>query len=209
MSQVRVLIVADHPVVVSGCKALLSADPSIEASEAADGNSGYSAYFAQPPDAALIDINLSDDSGLELCRRILSRDPEARIAIFSMNENLFFAVRAIEAGAKGYIGMHDDPMLFVEAVRRIAQGDFYLRPEVARDIAFNRAIPAALQIAGLNARELEILRLVGAKHSIVEIAEILKISPKTAANNSTILKQKLGARSLAELMRIALDSKLV
>jgi len=162
VDQVRVLIVADHPVVASGCKALLATDSSIKIDEAPDGNSGYSAYFAPPPDVALIDINLSGASGLDLCRRILLRDTEARIAIFSMNENLFFAARAIEAGAKGYMSMHDDPMLFVEALRCVAQGGLYLSPEVARAVAFNRATPAALQIAGLSLRELEILRLIGA-----------------------------------------------
>ena len=205
----RVLIVADHPVVVSGCKALLAVDSSIEVDEAANGNDGYSAYFAKRPDVAAIDINLSGTSGIELCRRILSHDPEARVAIFSMNENPFFATRAIEAGAKGYIDMHNDSAMFVEALRRIAQGGFYLRPEVARDVALNRNIPAALQIAGLNARELEILRLIGGNHSVAEIARVLNISPKTTANNCTALKRKLGVRSSAELMRIALDFRLI
>lgn len=204
----RVLIVDDHPVVISGCKALLGTDPSIEVGEALDGNSGYSAYFAFKPDVAVIDINLPGISGLELCRRILLRDPDARIAIFSMNDDSIFASRAIEAGAKGYIAKNDDPLLFVAALQRIAKGGVYLQPEMANEIAFNRTGADSGKLAGLNARELEILRLFAAGRTVVEIADILEISPKTAANNCTALKQKLGTRSSVELIRLAVDSKL-
>ena len=74
----RVLIVDDHPIVVSGCRALLSAEPAIEVVDAADGEAGYLAYFAEQPDVAVIDINLPGVSGLEVCRRILQRDPQAQ-----------------------------------------------------------------------------------------------------------------------------------
>lgn len=199
----RVLIVDDHPIVISGCKALLGVDPAIEVVAAADGESGYSAYFAQRPDVAVIDLNLPGVSGLELCRRILRRDPEARLVIFSMNDDPVFAARAIEAGAKGYIAKNDDPLLFVDAVRRIAEGGVYLRPEMARDVAFIRAAPGASQLAALNARELEILRLLASGNTMAQIAHILNVSYKTVANNCTVLKQKLGARSAMDLMRIA------
>lgn len=199
----RVLIVDDHPIVISGCKALLGVEPAIEVIAAADGESGYSAYFAQRPDVAVIDLNLPGVSGLELCRRILRRDPEARLVIFSMNDDPVFAARAIEAGAKGYIAKNDDPLLFVDAVRRVAEGGVYLRPEMARDVAFIRAAPGASQLAALNARELEILRLLASGNTMAQIAHILNVSYKTVANNCTVLKQKLGARSAMDLMRIA------
>jgi two-component system, NarL family, invasion response regulator UvrY len=206
---VRVLIVDDHPVVVSGCKALLAAEPNIEVLDAADGKTGYSVYFAHRPDVAVIDLNLPGVSGLELCRRILRRDQSAQLVIFSVNEDSFFASRAIEAGAKGYIAKSDDPVLFLDAVRRIANGGVYLHPEMASEIAFNRSQSGMGRVSGLNARELEILRLLASGNAILEIAEILNLSYKTVANNCTTLKQKLGARGVAELVKIAVDSKLV
>ena len=104
----RVLIVDDHPVVVSGCKALLAAEPNIEVLDAADGKSGYSAYFAHRPDVAVIDLNLPGVSGLELCRRILRRDETAQLVIFSVNEDSFFASRAIDIrDAEGVAARHD------------------------------------------------------------------------------------------------------
>jgi DNA-binding NarL/FixJ family response regulator len=203
----RVLIVDDHPIVVSGCKALLGVEPAIEVVDAADGEAGYLAYFAEQ-DVAVIDINLPGVSGLEVCRRILQRDPQARLIIFSMNDDPIFAVRAIEAGAKGYIAKNDDPLLFADAVRRVAAGDVYLRPEMAREVAFIRVGSGSNPLSQLNARDLEILRLLAAGNSMAQIAHILNVSYKTVANNCTALKHKLGARSAMDLMRIAVDSSI-
>jgi two-component system invasion response regulator UvrY len=203
---VRVLIVDDHPIVVSGCKALLAAEPGIEVFAAADGESGHAAYFADRPDVAIIDLNLPGIPGLELCRRILEGDPAARVVIFSMNDDPVFAARAIEAGAKGYIAKNDDPLLFVDAVRRVAAGGVYLRPEMARDVAFLRVTPAARQLSQLNARELEILRLLALGNTMAQVAHVLNVSYKTVANNCTALKHKLGARSAMDLMRIAVGA---
>ena len=203
----RVLIVDDHPIVVSGCKALLAAQEPIEVFEAADGASGYAAYFAHRPDVAVIDLNLPGQSGLELSRRILQKEPGARLILFSMNDDPVFAARAIEAGAKGFIAKNDDPLLFAGAVRQVFNGGVYLHPDMARGIAFLRKGTNSSKITELSARELEILRLIAAGKTMAEIADALNISYKTVANNSTQLKQKLGARNAAELMRIALDAK--
>jgi two-component system, NarL family, invasion response regulator UvrY len=205
---VRVLVIDDHPIVVSGCRALLESDPTITVFDATDGNSGYAAYFAHEPDVALIDMNLPGLSGLEVCRRILQRQPDARIVVFSMNDDPVFAARAIEAGAKGYVAKNDDPLLLAEAVRRVAEGGAYLHPEMAREIAFLRAGSNASRVSDLSPRELEILRLLAKGKTMAEIADLLHVSYKTVANNCTQLRQKLGARSAMDLMRIAIDSNL-
>jgi two-component system invasion response regulator UvrY len=202
-SKMRVLIVDDHPVVVSGCKALLGS--AIEVFSAADGHSGYSAYFVHRPDVAVIDLNLPGVSGLELCRRILQADSQARVVIFSMNDDPVFAARAIEAGAKGYIAKNYDPLLFVDAVRCVADGSVYLNPEMAREVAFLGVRAGAGQLSTLSARELEILRLLASGNTMAQIAHGLNVSYKTVANNCTVLKHKLGARSPMDLMRFAMD----
>jgi two-component system, NarL family, invasion response regulator UvrY len=204
----RVLIIDDHPIVASGCRALLESDPTIEVFDARDWDSGYAAYFGRQPDVALIDLNLPGVSGFEVCRRILQRQPEARIIIFSMNDDPVFAARAIEAGAKGYIAKSDDPLLLAEAVRRVAEGGGYLHPDMAREIAFLRVGSNASRVSDLSARELEILRLLAKGKTMAEIADALRVSYKTVANNCTQLRQKLGARSAMDLMRIAIDAKL-
>ena len=88
----------------------------------------------------MIDLDLRA-VGLKLSRRILRGNPEARLVIFSMNDDPVFAARAIEVGAKGYIAKNDDPLLFVDAVHRVAEGGIYLRPEMAREVAFIHSAP--------------------------------------------------------------------
>ena len=202
----RVLIVDDHPIVISGCRALLETDPGVEVVEAEDSASGFAAFFDHSPDVAVIDINLPGLSGLELMRRILERAPEARLVVFSMNDDPVVAARAIQAGAKGYIAKNDDPALFAEAVRVVAKGGLYLHPEMARQIAFLRSGSNADAISSLSPRELEILRLLAAGRTMAQIADLMNVSYKTIANNCTQLKQKLGARCAMDLMRIALGA---
>src|ERR1700684_3852685 len=103
LKSVRVLIVDDHPIIVSGCRALLEGEPEIEVVEAQDGAAGFVAYFDHKPDVGVVDINLPGYSGLELLRRILEREPEARLVIFSMNDDPTVAPRAIEGGGQGDI----------------------------------------------------------------------------------------------------------
>ena len=204
----RVLIVDDHPIIASGCRALLETSSSVEIVEASDAKAGFGAFLAHKPDVAIIDINLPDYSGLELLRRILQREPDARLIIFSMNDDPVIASRAIEAGAKGYIAKNDDPSLFADAVKSVAEGGTYLHPAMARQIAFLRAGANATMVSSLSGRELEILRLIAAGRTMAQIADALNVSYKTIANNCTQLKHKLGARTAMDLMRIALDAKL-
>ena len=204
----RVLIVDDHPIIASGCRALLEIVPGVEVYESADARAGLASFLAHKPDVTVIDINLPDYSGLELLRRILQREPEARLIIFSMNEDPVIAARAIEAGAKGYITKNDDPSLFAGAVGTVAAGGNYLHPAMARQIAFLRAGSNATMVSSLTGRELEILRLIAVGRTMAQIADAMNVSYKTIANNCTQLKHKLGARTAMDLMRIALETKL-
>jgi two-component system, NarL family, invasion response regulator UvrY len=208
LKHLRVLIVDDHPIVITGCRALLQTDPRVEVLEAQDGAAGFAAFLDERPDVAVIDINLPGLSGLELLRRILDRVPEARLIVFSMNDDPVVAARAIEAGAKGYIAKNDDPTLFAEAVRAVANGGLYLHPDMARQIAFLGSSANVNALSNLSHRELEILRLLAAGRTMAQIADLLNVSYKTVANNCTQLKQKLGASSAMDLMRIALGARI-
>src|ERR1700742_1369300 len=97
----RVLIVDDHRIVASGCRALLADDAGIEILEASDAESGEQVFLAEEPDICVLDINLPTVSGFELARRILTHSASARIIMFSMNDDPVFAARAIDVGAKG------------------------------------------------------------------------------------------------------------
>jgi DNA-binding NarL/FixJ family response regulator len=204
----RVLIVDDHPIVASGCRALLAGEPEIVILEASDAESGERAFVAEHPDICVLDINLPTVSGFELARRILARVASARIIMFSMNDDPIFAVRAIEIGAKGYVSKSGDPYDLVEAIREVGKGGTYLPPAIARSIAF--AGPSLTQnpLSKLTSREIEILRLLSAGKSLSEIAWLVHSSYKTIANTSSIMRQKLGVRTSAELVRLAIESSL-
>ena len=154
----------------------------------------------------MLDINLPTVSGFELARRILGRDASARIIMFSMNDDPVFAARAIEVGAKGYVSKTGDPQDLVEAIREVAKGGVYLPPAMARSIAFARPSFAQSPLSKLTSREMEILRLLSAGKSLSEIAWLVHSSYKTVANTSSIMRQKLGVRTSAELVRLAIEN---
>ena len=202
----HVLIVDDHPIVASGCRALLAGEGEIVLLEAADAESGERTFASEHPDVCVIDINLPTVSGFELARRILGRDAEARIIMFSMNDDPIFAARAIEVGAKGYVSKSGDPHDLVEAIHQVANGGTYLPTAIARSIAFAGSSFAQSPLSKLTAREMEILRLLGAGKSLSEIAWLVQASYKTVANTSSIMRQKLGVRTSTELVRLAIES---
>jgi DNA-binding NarL/FixJ family response regulator len=208
-SAMRVLIVDDHPIVASGCRALLAGEPEITILEATDAESGERMYFAERPDVCVLDINLPTVSGFELARRILARAESARIIIFSMNDDPVFAARAINSGAKGYVSKSGDPLDLVEAIHEVGKGGVYLPPAIARSIAFAGPAFAQSPLSKLTSREIEILRLLSAGKSLSEIAWLVHSSYKTIANTSSIIRQKLGLRSASELVRFAIESRLV
>jgi two-component system, NarL family, invasion response regulator UvrY len=205
----RVLIVDDHPIVASGCRALFADDTDIVILEASDAESGEQVFAAEEPDVCVLDINLPTVSGFELARRILARASLARIIMFSMNDDPVFAARAIEIGAKGYVSKSGDPSDLVAAIREVGNGGVYLPAAMARSVAFAGPGFAQNPLSKLTSREIEILRLLSAGKSLSEIAWLVHSSYKTIANTSSIIRQKLGLRSASELVRFAIETRLV
>lgn len=204
--RMKVLIVDDHPIVLSGCRALLAETTDMHMLEARDAASAQEVYAAHRPDVAVIDINLPDISGFELARRLLVRDPRARILMFSMNDDPMFAAQAIEGGAKGYFSKSDDPQDFVSAIRDVYAGGHSLPLDMAQKIAFLRN---AGESVVLSSREREVLRLLAKGKSMSEIAALINVSYKTVATTCSALRGKFSARTPMQLIRIAVEQKIV
>jgi two-component system, NarL family, invasion response regulator UvrY len=202
----RVLIVDDHRIVASGCRALFADDLEIDIVEASDAESGERVFGERHPDICVLDINLPTVSGFELARRLLALDSSARIIMFSMNDDPVFAARAIEVGAKGFVSKTGDPQELVDAIREVAKGGVYLPPAIAQSIAFGGPSFARSPLTKLTAREMEILRLLSAGKCLSEIAWLIHSSYKTVANTSSIMRHKLGVRTSAELVRLAIEN---
>ncbi len=199
----KVLIVDDHPIVISGCRAMLG-DSDVELIEARTAKAGLEAFEETRPDVTVIDINLPDTSGFDLARSILSRDRGAAIVLLSMNDDAMFVRKAIEIGARGFISKNDDPMLLAVAIELVSRGETYLPEAVANRLAFTKDNATALTM-----RELEITRLLGEGSSLAEIAATLDVSYKTVAQSCTAARTKLNARTPAELVRRAGELKLI
>lgn len=174
--------------------------------EARDAATAQDVYAAQRPDVAVIDINLPDISGFELARRITVRDPAARIIMFSMNDDPMFAAQAIEGGARGYVSKSDDPHAFLNAIREVYAGGHWLPQDMAQKIAFLRN--AGEQVS-LTSREREVLRLLARGKSMSEIAALINVSYKTVATTCSALRGKFNARTPMQLIRIAVEQKIV
>src|SRR5258708_10436902 len=201
----RILIVDDHPIVASGCRALLAGDPDIAVLEASDAESGEAAFIAERPDICVLDINLPGVSGFELARRILARDGTSRIIMFSMNDDPIFAARAIETGAKGYVSKSGDPADLIQAIRKVGEGGVFLPSTIAQRIAFSGPGLAENRLAKLTQREIEILRLLGAGKSLSEIAWLINASYKTIPNTPSILPQNLELLPSSYLVPLSID----
>ena len=203
----RILIVDDHPMVIEGCRGMLSGQPDIEVLEAHNAEDALEAHAVASPDVVVLDINLPGVSGFELLRRMLKRNPNSKIVIFTMNDDPVFAARSIEQGAQGYIAKSEDPKTFIKAIRAVAAGERYLSSELALKLAFAEQKLRANPLDGLSGRQVEILRNLAEGKDMLEIAHLLKVSYKTVANNCTLLKAKLSARSRADLIRIAVENR--
>lgn len=201
---VTVLLVDDHAVVREGYRRLLENSPSIRVvGEAADAQSAYLAWQEHLPQVTVMDISLPGASGIEALRRIRTRDPDARVLMFSMYEDAVFAARALQAGARGYVTKAAAPQVLVEAVLAIAAGKPYIVASVAQELALRSLSPAGDAAEALSPREFEVLRMLVDGKAVGEIARSLGLTTKTVANHQSALRQKLGAGTAVQLLQAA------
>lgn len=201
---VTVLLVDDHAVVREGYRRLLERSSSIRViGEAQDAQSAYLAFSERRPQVTVMDITLPGASGIEALRRIRARDADAQVLMFSMYEDPVFALRSMQAGARGYVTKASAPDVLVEAVLAIARGRQYISAEIAQKLALRSVSPTEDPSLLLSPREFEVLRLLAAGTPVGDIAVHLGLTPKTVANHQSILRQKLGAGSAIQLLQAA------
>ncbi|EWY42202.1 response regulator receiver [Skermanella stibiiresistens SB22] len=202
------LLVDDHPVVRTGCRRLLASAGGHVILEAENGARALELHGSEKPDCVVLDLGLPDMSGLDLLASIRALDPDARVLVFSMHEDPVFAARALDAGARGYVTKNDAPEELVAAVESVLAGDVYLSRDMARDVALMNHGPNRDPLRDLTPRELRVLAELGRGGAIGDIAERLGVSYKTIANTCTIMKTKLRAGSIRDLIRIAVERRL-
>jgi len=202
-----VLIIDDHPIVLQGCRRVLQ-DAGVETVlDARDLVSGYRLYRRHRPDVVIVDLALQGSglAGLPLIQRIKAHDARTRILVLSMHSDPTIVKRALQAGATGYVLKDTAPEELVEALEKVRAGKPYLSSDLAVQVALTGNGTQRDPLADLTPRELQTLSLLAEGRSYGHIAAEISVSYKTVVNTCSQLKQKLGARTLPELIRTAVQ----
>src|ERR1700712_5151040 len=199
------LVIDDHPIVLQGCRRVLE-DAGIERiAEATSVVAGYRSFLRLRPAAVICDLTFQGSglAGLHLVRRMRGVNPAARILVFSMHNDPVIVSRALEAGALGYVLKdHASGELF-EAFERVRAGEVYLDRRLATEVAMLRTDARRTPKSQLTPREQQILARLAQGKSYGAIAADLSVSYKTVTNACSQMRQKLGVRTLAELIHVA------
>jgi len=209
---IKVLLADDHSIVREGLRRIVEDSDDMEVvAEASDGKEALRQIRKKRPDVAVIDISMPEIDGLEVLRQLQPEYPELPILILTMHEEQQYAVRAIEAGAKGYITKKSAPEQLVRAIRKVHAGSRYLSEDAAESLALRVAKGEKGQspLDLLSTRELQVLRRLALGHTNREIAENYSISIKTVDTYRLRLLKKLNLRNNAELSRFAIQNRLI
>ena len=200
-----VLIIDDHPIVLQGCRRMLEDAGVKTVLEARDATSGYRLYRRHRPDVVIVDLAMQGGGlrGLDVIRRMRSHDQRSRILVFSMHSDPIIAARALEAGATGYVLKDSDELM--KAFDQVRTGTPYLSNDLAMQVALVRTGVRVNPLAELTPRELQMLSLLAEGKPYGRIADELNVSYKTVVNACSQLKQKLNAKNLPELIRVAVQ----
>ncbi len=208
---IRVLLADDHAIVRAGLKEILADTGDIAvAGEAANGQEVLALVRAHDYDLAVLDMSMPGRNGIELIKRVRAEKPKLRILILSMHAEQQYAVRALKAGASGYLTKDSAADQLVAAIRRIAAGGAYVSPETAERLALDASrASAALPHTLLSDREFQVFQLIVNGGAVGEIAKQLSLSIKTVSTHKTRILEKMGLANQAELIRYALEHKLL
>ncbi len=206
----RLLIVDDHPAFRHGIAQLIGklADITI-CGEAENAQGALQGLRTLRPDVALIDVCMPGTNGIELIKLMLAEQPRLIILILSMHDESLYALRALRAGAKGYVMKQQALENILDALRKVLGGGLYVSPEFSERLVFKTIHGSDSDLGSpvdtLSDRELEVLQHFGRGKSTRDIAEALHLSAKTIETHRAHIKEKLGFKSADELVKFAVE----
>jgi DNA-binding NarL/FixJ family response regulator len=207
---ISILIADDHALMREGIKQLISMFGNIEVvCEAENGGQVMECLQNQSVDLAMLDMSMPGVSGVDLIAWIREHYPHLPVLILSMHNEPQVALRALKAGANGYITKDNDPETLVSAIQKVAGGGQYIDAMLAEQVVFKGKPSSRTSHLQLSEREIYILRLLARGFSINRIAEELVISNKTVSTHKARLMQKMAFSSNAELVRYAVAQGLI
>jgi DNA-binding NarL/FixJ family response regulator len=205
----RIVIVDDHPLFRKGLEQLIHSDGSFAVcGEASNASEAMDVIRKLDLDLAIVDLSLPGANGIELIKNIRAEFPKLSILVLSMHDESLYALRALRAGAEGYVMKHEAMANVIHAIHEVFSGRPYLSPAMAAQVitkfAHRQAEGETDAIERLSDRELEILELIGKGKDIREIAKRLHLSPKTVETHRSHIKDKLDLKNSREVARFAL-----
>jgi DNA-binding NarL/FixJ family response regulator len=207
----RILIVDDHVAIREGLAQMLSAEfPGSVYGSAANAQEALTQISSAAWDIVILDLNLPGRGGLKLIRDLKDTSPSTGVLVYTVHPDDQFGVRALRAGADGYLTKDQPAGELIQAIRKIRQGRRHINPELAESLAnyVTGAAPAKLHDL-LSDREMQILRLLASGHTPTEIAGSLNLSIKTMSTYRSRILEKLNLRSSADIIRYAIMNELV
>jgi len=206
---IRVLIADDHPIVRQGLRLTLSDVEGIEISGEVSSASEVIRYLSSHEvDVIVLDVSMPGRTGLELLEELRSQHPKMHVLILSQFPEEQIGVRAIRAGASGYLNKETAPTLLVDAIRHVYRGRKYLSPNLAELLAVSVGSTAQPPHDKLSERELAVLRLIGSGRTVSEIATMLNLSVKTISTYRTRILVKMDMKTNADLTRYAIKNNI-
>ena len=206
----RIVIVDDHPLFRKGLEQLIQSEDSFAVcGEANNAPEAMDVIRKLNPDLAIVDLSLPGANGIELIKNIRAEFSKLPILVLSMHDESLYALRALRAGAEGYVMKHEAMANVIQAIREVFNGRPYLSPAMAAQVitkfAHRQAEGEADAVERLSDRELEILELIGKGNDVRQIAKVLHLSPKTVETHRSHIKDKLDLKNSREVARFALQ----
>jgi DNA-binding NarL/FixJ family response regulator len=208
---IRIVIADDHTIVREGLKQILSAEADLViAGEAQNGQEVLQRVREMEFDVLLLDMSMPGKSGIELIKQVRIEKPKLRILILSMHEEQQYAVRAIKAGAAGYLTKESASAQLVSAIRKVAGGGAFISGAVAEQLALG-AMPQSdgPPHTALSDREFQVFRLLVSGNAVSDIAGQLNLSVKTVSTHKARIMHKMNMNNQTELIRYAINHRLV
>jgi DNA-binding NarL/FixJ family response regulator len=206
----KVMLVDDHPVVRHGIAQLIREEPDLTVcGEAESAPAALEVMRRERPELAVVDISLQGTNGIELIKLMRAEMPKLCILMLSMHDESLYALRALRAGARGYVMKGEAIEHLLTAMRKVLDGEIYVSPTFSERLVF-KAINAleggmGSPVDNLSDRELEVLQLLGKGFGTREIAGELHLSIKTIETHRAHIKEKLGLKDAGEMVRFAID----
>lgn len=209
VDRMGVLIVDDHPLVRQGLTSLINRSPDLRVIGQAPDSKGALAIMAEEePAVAVVDLSLAGGSGIDLIKEIGKRHPSVIVLVLTMHDELFYAERALRAGARGYVMKGEETDEVLEAIRRVRKGEVYVSEHLHSTLVQRAASPGpnapSSAVENLSDRELEVFELVGRGQPTREIAKQLTVSVKTVETHRHRIKEKLGLSTGTQMVRYAI-----